>query len=96
VKTTKNRLRTFVVFAALCLLMVPVVPKLKVIWDLSERRESLQKESERLHAVQLDLKAQLKEARSPAAIEKIAREKLHMVKKGETYIVEIEPSDDSF
>ncbi len=87
----KRILRSVLVFAVLVLLLVPIVPKVKVIMELSQRKEILQKESQRLHAENLDLQAKLKEAKSLDTVEKIAREKLHMVKKGETYVVETAP-----
>jgi len=81
-----------VFMACLCLLLlVPVVPKVKVIMDLSQRKASLQKEQARLQITHQQLEKKLKEAQAPANIEKIAREKLHMVRDGETVMVEVKP-----
>jgi len=38
-----------------------------------------------------ELETELKQANSPAMVEKIAREQLGMVKKGETRVVEVLP-----
>ncbi len=64
------------------------------IISLYEKRESLIRENRYLMAVEADLEWKKRElARNPALVEKIAREKLSLVKEGEILYKIIPPKD---
>jgi len=64
------------------------------IISLYEKRESLIRENRYLMAVEADLEWKKRElARNPALVEKIAREKFSLVKKGEILYKIIPPKD---
>lgn len=66
------------------------------IISLYEKRESLIRENRYLMAVNADLEWKKKElARNPALVEKIAREKFGLVKKGEILYKIVPPKDSS-
>jgi len=66
-------------------------PRVKIIWDLNQRIEQLENQKAELETNQQKLELELKQANSPATLERIAREQLGMVKKGETRVVEVLP-----
>lgn len=73
------------------LLLLPVAPRLKTMWELNQRIECLQDQKKQLQQVNRGLEEEFKQASSPAVVEKIAREQLGMVKEGESRIVEVLP-----
>ncbi|MDD4801341.1 MAG: septum formation initiator family protein [Syntrophomonas sp.] len=77
----------FLMSALLCaLLLFSIVPRAKVIYELSVREKELQKEKVRLTQINEERRLTLESIDSPEAIERIAREQLGMVKKGEITI----------
>lgn len=72
-------------------LILPIAPKIKTIWDLHHRLERLESQKAGLQAVNRDLQQELRQAGSMDTVEKIAREQLDMIKKGETHIIEVLP-----
>ncbi len=66
------------------------------IISLYEKRESLIRENRYLLAVNADLEWKKRElARNPAMVEKVAREKFSMIKKGEILYKIIPPKDST-
>jgi cell division protein FtsL len=72
-------------------LLLPIVPRIKTIWDLNHQMEQLENQKTELQSVNRDLEEELEQASSMATVEKIAREQLGMVKPGETRIIEVRP-----
>jgi cell division protein FtsB len=91
-KRVKNRNKPvrLLVTGLLCLvLLITLVPRTKSVWDLSLKKKDLEKEKARLELVNKSKQNELDELGSPDAIERIAREKLGMVKEGERFIVKV-------
>lgn len=79
-----------IVTGLICMaLMLTIVPRAKTIMELSARKNELQKEKLSLIKVNHEHKKELEELKSPEAIERIAREQLGMIKKGERVVVEV-------
>lgn len=87
----KNRLKIILAGALVVFLMLPIAPRVKMLWDLNQRIEQLETQKIKLEQTKQELEQELKQANSPAMVEKIAREQLGMVKKGETRVVEVLP-----
>lgn len=64
-----------------------LVPKVKTIWELSERRDQLEQQKADLAKENKKLEQELKRLDSRIAIEKLAREQLGMVKNGEQFVL---------
>ena len=91
---TKPNNKTFrlLLTALLCsLLLLTIVPRVKIIYELSVREKELQQEKVRLTQINEELQTTLQNLDSPQAIERIAREQLGMVKKGERTIIKVIP-----
>ncbi len=87
----KSRLKLILAGVLVVFLMLPVAPRVKMLWDLNQRIERLENQKDQLEQHRNELEQELKQANSPAMVEKIAREQLGMVKKGETRVVEVLP-----
>lgn len=87
----KSRLKLILAGVLVVFLMLPVAPRVKMLWDLNQQIEKLENQKAELEKTQQGLELELKQANSPAMVEKIAREQLGMVKKGETRVVEVLP-----
>ncbi|MEN6327351.1 MAG: septum formation initiator family protein [Syntrophomonas sp.] len=68
------------------LIGLTVVPKVKTIWELSERRDQLEQQKALMAQENKKLEQELKSLDSRVAVEKLAREQLGMVKNGEQYV----------
>ncbi|MDD3023138.1 MAG: septum formation initiator family protein [Syntrophomonadaceae bacterium] len=69
------------------LIALTAVPKVKTIWELSDRRAKLEEQKAILEKENKKLKQELKSLDSRVAVEKLAREQLGMVKNGENYVM---------
>ena len=87
----KSRPKLILAGVLVVFLMLPVAPRVKMLWDLNQRIERLENQKAQLEQHRNELEQELKQANSPAMVEKIAREQLGMVKKGETRVVEVLP-----
>lgn len=87
----KPRHKIMLVGVLVIFLLLPVVPRVKIIWDFNQRIEQLENQKAEMEKTRQDLELELKQADSPATMEKIAREQLGMVKKGETRVLEVLP-----
>lgn len=87
----KSRLKLILAGVLVVFLMLPVAPRVKMLWDLNQQIEQLENQKAELEKTSEELERELKQANSPAMVEKIAREQLGMVKKGETRVVEVLP-----
>ncbi|NLW90287.1 MAG: hypothetical protein GXY34_01610 [Syntrophomonadaceae bacterium] len=70
-------------------MMVTIIPRAKTIWELNGRKQQLVMEKNQVQRLNQQLKEQLIESKKPETVERIAREKLKMVKEGETYVIEV-------
>lgn len=84
-------LKRILAIAVCFVLMVTIIPRVKTIWELNQRKQQLIMQREQAEKLNRQLKAQMKEAKKPETVERIAREKLRMVKDGESYVVEVSP-----
>ncbi len=89
-KPNKKMLR-LVLAGLLCLMLFTIVPRAKIIYELSVREKKLQQEKVRLTQINAELQTTLQNLDSPEAIERIAREQLGMVKNGERTIIKVIP-----
>ncbi len=80
-----RRIAIFVVIIALLAAMVGV--SLYHIMTLRAEQAKLKAENKTLTEEKKDLEKELKKVNDPEYIEKLARERLHMIKKGETLYV---------
>lgn len=87
----KSRLKLILAGVLVVFLMLPVAPRVKILWDLNQRIGRLENQKAELEKTRQELEHELKKANSLNMIEKIAREQLGMVKKGETRVVEVLP-----
>lgn len=72
------------------LMLMVVAPKVKIIHQMDGQRQLLEQEKAELEKKNQELEARLKDMDTAAAVEKIAREQLGMVKKGEKIIVPLQ------
>jgi cell division protein FtsB len=72
---------------------VTLIPRVYTIWKLDGQKQAL--EQKKLEAAQInqELAEQKDKLSSPLVVERIAREQLGMVKKGEKVLMEMETDD---
>ncbi|HHV15034.1 MAG TPA: septum formation initiator family protein [Gelria sp.] len=87
----KSRLKIILAGVLVVILMLPVAPRVKTLWELNQRIGQLENQRTELEQTRQELEQELKQANSPALVEKIAREQLGMVKEGETRVFEVLP-----
>ncbi len=78
---------------SICLL-ITIIPRVKIIFELSARKAALEKQKLHLVEKQELLVKDLEEAQSLENMERIAREQLGMVKKGEQKIIPVIPQQN--
>jgi len=89
-----NKRLKMVLTAFVCaLLLIAIVPRAYTIYELSARKQLLLQEQERLTQVNQEQSQTLAEIDTPQGIERIAREQLGMVKKGERTIIRVIPEE---
>lgn len=73
-----------------CLVLAfTIIPRGKTIYQLSRQREELEQQKAVLLKMNKELTREAQKANSPETIEKIAREQLGLIKKGERALVEV-------
>ena len=82
-------IRSVCMLAITTMLLVALVPRITNIVDLSQRKAMLEQEKTQLTEIKKKLSHELKAAESPETVERIAREQLGMVKKGERPITPV-------
>ena len=70
-------------------MLLGIVPRAKSIVELSSQKKTLQLEKVRLEQINAEHTQLAESLDTPQAIERIAREKLGMVKNGEKIIVKV-------
>ena len=89
INPSKRLLRLLLAGLLCCVLLFIIIPRAKIVYELSVREKNLQKEKVRLTQINEQRSLILESLDSPAAIERIAREQLGMVKKGEIPIIKV-------
>lgn len=85
----------YLLIAVLCsIMLIMISPKLKTIHRMDGERNRLEQEKIALEKKNQELKDKLSEMDSTAMVEKIAREQLGMVKKGEKFIIPLQEDRD--
>lgn len=82
-------IRAVCMLAITVMLLVALVPRITNIVDMNQRKAILAQEKSRLTEINKKLSQEVKAAESPETVEKIAREQLGMVKKGERPITQV-------
>ncbi len=94
IKVIPNRRLKKILTVFLCtLLLIAIVPRAVTIYELSARKQVLLQEKERLTQINQERSQILADVDTPQGIEKIAREQLGMVKKGERTIIRVVPNE---
>lgn len=86
----KKKQRLFLTGLICIVLLVTIVPRGKTILELSSRKQALKQEKSELLKVNHQYQDSLQEIKTPAAIERLARERLGMVKNGEKVIIDLQ------
>ncbi len=76
-------------------LLLTIVPRAKTVYDLNKQKVSLEQQKDELVQQSAHLKETMSKVNSPENIERIAREQLGLVKKGETVIIPMLPDESS-
>lgn len=82
-----NRLQKIIIVLVCAVFMISIVPRVKTIVELTARKKALEQEKTRLVQLNQDKEQELAELQHPEAIERIAREQLGMIKKGEKVMI---------
>lgn len=88
-----KRFRLVVVGVLAAVLLFTIIPRAAAIYELSIRKQELFREKKQLAQINEEYRQTLTEIESPLGIERIAREQLGMVKKGERTIIRVIPND---
>lgn len=87
----KNKNIRLLMSGLICIaLLLTIVPRGKTILELSAQKQELKKEKAQLQEVNRQYQEKLQELKTPEAIEKLARERLGMVKNGEKLIIDLQ------
>jgi len=89
-QTGKKKWRLFLTGLICVVLLVTIIPRGKTILELSAQKRELKKEKAELLKVNHQYQANLQELKTPEAIERLARERLGMVKNGEKVIIDVQ------
>lgn len=81
-----------VLVGIICLMLAfTIVPRVKTVWELSTQKNELKLKKAALEKVNQELSQKAREANTPENIERIAREQLGMLKKGEKALIQVVP-----
>lgn len=83
----KRRIIAWIFIVAIAALTV--VPRGKTLLELTIRKKGLEQEKQQLIKANQELAEQVKQIQSPEYVERLAREKLGMVKDGERVVMEV-------
>ena len=91
-KNKKNltiRARKLIIVTICILLLIVFTPRVKTVWEFSERISDLEEQKNILLQEKEVLLLENEMLNDPLALEKIAREELRMVKNGETLLIQV-------
>lgn len=83
------RLRLVIFVLLLSFFAVTLTPRLFTIWKLSEQKAGLEQKKMEASRINQELILQKDKLDDPAELERIAREQLGMVRKGEKILIEV-------
>ncbi len=90
-----NRFFKLIITVLICIsLMIAIIPRAKVVYELSMRKAELEEQKLILIEKNQTLTMELEKTKSPQYIEKIAREQLGLVKEGEQIIMPVIPNNN--
>lgn len=89
-KTNNSRAKIMVLLVIGFVIIFSIFPRAKTIYELSLRKEALLQQQQIIEVQNRELLILLEQSEQPQEVEKIAREKLGMIKPGEKYIVPVE------
>jgi cell division protein FtsB len=71
-------------------LLVTIIPRGKTLLELSAQKRELKKQKVELQQVNREYQKKLENLKTPEEIERLARERLGMVKNGEKVIIDLQ------
>ncbi|HPF43464.1 MAG TPA: septum formation initiator family protein [Syntrophomonadaceae bacterium] len=89
-KAKSSRAKMVVLSIVGLVLIFSIFPRAKTIYELSLRKDALLEQQKIVEVQNKELSIKLKQSEQLQEVEKIAREKLGMIKPGEKYIVPVE------
>lgn len=88
-KSNKSPVKVAILVIVGLVLVLSIFPRGKTIYELSLRRDELLQQQQVMEAQNKELTIKLQKSEQPELLEKIAREKLGMIKPGERYVVPV-------
>ncbi len=88
-----KRFRLVVTGVLFFILIITIVPRISTIYQLSHRKKELIEQKQQLALTNDKYQKTLADIQSPLGIERIAREQLGMVKKGERTVIRVVPEE---
>ena len=89
-KNKNSRTRLIILSIIGLVLVFSIFPRARTIYELSLRKDDLLQQKRTIEVYNEELTINLKQSGEPQAVERIAREKLGMIKPGEKYIMPVE------
>jgi len=89
-KPNNKNMRLFISGLVCIVLLVTIIPRGKTILELSAQKQELKKQKAELQQVNREYQKNLQELKTPEEIERLARERLGMVKNGEKGIIDLQ------
>ncbi len=89
-KNKNSRTRLIILSIIGLVLVFSIFPRARTIYELSLRKDDLLQQKRTIEVYNEELTIKLKQSGEPQAVERIAREKLGMIKPGEKYIMPVE------
>lgn len=89
-KNKNSRTRLIILSIIGLVLVFSIFPCARTIYELSLRKDDLLQQKRTIEVYNEELTIKLKQSEEPQAVERIAREKLGMIKPGEKYIMPVE------
>jgi cell division protein FtsB len=81
-----------IIVGVVCLLLAfTIIPRAKMVWELSAKRDRLEQQKVVLQKANRELVAKEAKATGKENMEKIAREQLGMLKNGEKALIQVAP-----
>lgn len=87
--SNKSPLKVAITIIVGLVLVLSIFPRGKTIYELSLRKDELLQQQQLIEAQNKELSVKLQKSEQPELIEKIAREKLGMIKPGEKYVLPV-------
>lgn len=89
-KPDNKNMRLFISGLVCIVLLITIIPRGKTILELSAQKRELKKQKVELQQVNREYQKKLDELKTPEEIERLARERLGMVKNGEKVVIDLQ------